>query len=142
MGEEEPLPPEKQPWFAATMAEPDVTEALRHVVTRVGERTRRVTPLYLVARVAADQDPETAQVMAFHEDWRAEGYRQLLGLLRAKAELRPGLTLERATDLLLLFVGMDGYHVLVGGRGSSHEEWVAWTVSAVAEQVFGRGMVS
>jgi AcrR family transcriptional regulator len=139
MGEEEPLPPEKQPWFVAMTAESDVTEALRHLVTGVGEITRRVTPLYLVAQVAADGDPDTARVMAFHERWRADGYRQLLELLRAKAELRPGLTLERATDLLLLFAGMDVYRVLVGSHGWSHEEWVDWTVSTVAEQVFGRG---
>ena len=138
MGEEEPLPPEQQPWFAAMMAEPDVTEALRHFVMGVGEITRRVTPLYLAARVAADQDPETARVMAFHERWRADGYRQLLELLHAKAEFRPGLTLERATDLLLLFVGMEVYRVLVGTQGWSHEEWLDWTVATVAVQLFGR----
>jgi hypothetical protein len=68
--------------------------------------------------------------MAFNEDLRADG--------SAKAEFRSGLTLERATHLLLLLAGMDVYHVLVESHGWSHEEWVAWTVSAVAEQVFGR----
>jgi hypothetical protein len=76
--------------------------------------------------------------MAFHEKWRADGYREAVELLRAKAELRPGLNLERATDLLLLLTGMDVYHALVDGRGWSHEEWLDWTVSAVAERVFGR----
>jgi len=137
-GEEEPLIPQRQPWYAAMAAEPDITQALRHLVTGVGEIMRRVTPLHLVARVAADGDPDTARVVAFHEDLRAEGYREVLELLRAKAEFRSGLTLERATHLLLLFVGMDVYHVLVETDGWSHEEWVAWTVSAVAEQVFGR----
>ncbi|HEV8489135.1 MAG TPA: helix-turn-helix domain-containing protein [Candidatus Limnocylindrales bacterium] len=138
MGEDEPLVPQKQPWYEAMTAEPNVTEALRHFITGVGEITRRVTPLYLVARAAADGDPDTARVMAFHERWRADGYREVLVLLRAKAELRPGLSLERATDLLLLLAGMDVYYVLVGSRGWSHEEWVDWTVSTVAEQVFGR----
>ena len=138
MGEEEPLAPDKQPWYGAMTAEPDVTQALRHLVTGLGDITRRVTPLYLVARVAADGDPETARVMDFHERGRADGYRQLLQLLRAKAELRPGLSLERATDLLLLFVGMDVHHVLVGDHGWSHEEWADWTASTLAEQIFGR----
>src|SRR6266516_556113 len=120
MGEDEPLSPDKQPWFGAMTAEQDVAKALRHLVTGVGEITRRVTPLYLVARVAAD------------------GYRQMLELLRAKAGLRPGLSLERATDLLLLFVGADVYHVLVGGDGWSHEEWTDWAVLTAAEQIFGR----
>jgi AcrR family transcriptional regulator len=137
-GEDEPLIPQQQPWYAAMAAEPDITQALWHMVTGVGEIMRRVTPLYLVARIAADGDPDTARVVALHEDGRAVGYREVLELLNAKAELRSGLTHERATHLLLLFVGMDAYHVLVGSHGWSHEEWVDWTVSAVAEQVFGR----
>jgi AcrR family transcriptional regulator len=140
MGEHEPLAPDKQSWYGAMTAEPDVMQALRHLVMGLGEITRRVTPLYLVARVAADGDPDTARVMAFHERGRADGSRQLLELLRAKAEFRPGLSLKRATDLLLLFVGMDVYHVLVGGQGWSHEEWADWTVSTVTEQVFGRAV--
>ena len=83
-----------------------------------------MTPLEQVARVAADGDPDTRRVMAFHEQWRADGYREVLKLLGAKAELRPGIDLDRATDLLLLCVGMDVYHALVDGRGWSHEAWV------------------
>jgi AcrR family transcriptional regulator len=142
MGEDESLVPQKQPWYEAMRAEPDVTVALRHLVTGVGEITRRVTPLYVVARVAADGDSETARVMSLHERWRLDGYREMLDLLRAKAEVRPGLSTKRATDLLLLLVGMDVYHALVDGRGWSHEEWVDWTVSAVAEQVFGRAVLT
>jgi AcrR family transcriptional regulator len=133
---EDPLEPREQPWYQATMAEPDVTEALRHVIRGVGEITRRVTPLYLVARTAADGDPDTARVMDLHELGRAEGYREVVELLVAKAELRPGLSIERATDLLLLLAGMDVYHVLVDDRGWSHDEWVDWTVATLAEQVF------
>jgi len=134
VGGEERVIPQQQPWYVAMAAEPDLTQALRHLVTGVGEIMRRVTPLVRVARVAADGDPDTARVVAFHEELRADGYREVLELLRSKAELRPGLTLEHATDLLLLFVGMDAYHVLVGRHGWSHEQWVDWTVSAVAEQ--------
>jgi hypothetical protein len=77
-------------------------------------------------------------VKAFNESGRAAGFREDLEVLRTKAELRPGLSLERATDLLLLFVGMEAYHALADGRGWSHEEWIDWTVSAVAEQIFAR----
>jgi TetR/AcrR family transcriptional regulator of autoinduction and epiphytic fitness len=76
--------------------------------------------------------------MDFHERWRAEGYRELVEVLATKAELRPGLSLERATDLLLLFAGMDVYRVLVDARGWSHDEWVDWTVATLVEQLFGR----
>ena len=137
-GEDEPRIPQQQPWYAAMVVEPDLVQALRQLVTGVGEIIRRVTPLYLVARVTADSDPDTAQVLAFSERLRADGYQGALELLRAKAELRPGLSLERATDVLLLLLGRDAYHALVDERGWSHAEWVDWTVSAVADQIFGR----
>ena len=138
MGEEEPQLPERQAWYQAMSDEPDVRQALRHFVAGVGEITRRVTPLSLAAQVAADGDPDTARVMAFHDDWQADGYRGVLKVLSTKAKLRPGLTLERGTDLLLLYAGTDVYHVLVDGRGWSHEDWLDWTAEALADQLFGR----
>jgi AcrR family transcriptional regulator len=138
VGGEPPIIPEQQPWYAEMVAEPDVTVALRAFVTGSGEIMRRVTPLYFAAQSAADADADAARVMAFHENGRAGGYRDSLELLRTKAEFRPGLSLERATDLLLLFVGPDVYHALVDGRGWSHDEWIEWAVSSVAEQIFGR----
>jgi AcrR family transcriptional regulator len=138
MGEDEPQIPQQQAWYQAMTAEPEVIRALRHFVTGVGEITGRVTPLYLVARVAADGDPDTARVMAFHEQWRADGYREVVRLLGTRAALRPGLDLERATDLLLLYVGMDVYHALVERRGWSHDEWLDWAVDSLADQLFGR----
>lgn len=138
MGEEEPQIPQRQAWYEAMSAEPDVTQALRHFVTGVGEITRRVTPLSLAAQVAADGDPDTARVMAFHDGMQADAYREVVKLLSAKAGLRPGLSLERGTDLLLLYAGTEVYHVMVEMRGWSHDEWLGWTVVTLADQLFGR----
>lgn len=137
MGEEEPQIPEQQVWSQAMSGEPEVTQAIRHFVTGVGEIARRIAPLYLVAQVAADGDPDTARVMDFRERWRVDGYRETVQLLSTKAPLRPGLSLERATDLLLLYVGPDVYRFLVEGRGWSHDEWVDWTAAALATELFG-----
>ena len=139
LGDEEPAPPERQPWYMAAVAEPTVTRALRWVVEGAGEIERRVTPLDLAARAAAESDPDTARVWDHHEKMRAEGYREIVDLLRGKGELRPGLTPERATDLLLLFVGPAVYRSLVMDRAWSHREWVDWTTATLLEQVFGLG---
>jgi hypothetical protein len=139
LGEREPQPPESQAWYRAMAAEPDVVGALRHLVSGVGEITRRVTPIELAARVASDADPDTRRVMELHERWRADGFAGMLAILNAKAPLRRGLTLERATGLLLLFGGADAYRFLVEERHWSHDEWVDWTTSALAEQLFDRG---
>jgi AcrR family transcriptional regulator len=139
MGEEEGHLPWEQPWYREMAAEPDVVEALGRLVAGVGDITRRLTPLYVVASGSAASDPEVAEVVDRHERWRVDGYRGMLEILRAKAPLRAELTPERANDLLLLYVGMDLYHALVEVAGWSHEEWIAWTRATLAHQLFGLG---
>jgi hypothetical protein len=60
----------------------------------------------------------------------------MLEILRPKSALRDGISPERATHLLLLYLGMDVYRVLVHDFGWTHEDWIDWTVATVAEQVF------
>ena len=92
MGEGEPQVPWDQPWYREMVAAADVVEALRHLVSGVGDITRRLTPLYVVASGSAAGDPEVAAVVDRHERWRVEGYRDMLEVLRAKAPLRADLT--------------------------------------------------
>ena len=135
-GEGEPILPWEQPWYREMVAAADVVESLGQLVSGVGEITRRLTPLYVVASGAAASDPEVAEVVDRHERWRVEGYRGMVEVLRAKSALRAGLTPERANDLLLLYVGMDVYHALVEVAGWSHDEWAAWTRATLAHQLF------
>ena len=135
-GEGEPTVPWEQPWYGEMVAAANVVESLGHLVAGVGEITRRLTPLYVVASGAATSDPEVAEVVDRHERWRVEGYRDMVEVLRARSALRPGLTPERANQLLLLYVGMDVYHALVEVAGWSHDEWAAWTRATLAHQLF------
>ena len=136
LGEGDPVPPEQQPWHAEMTAEPNIVPALRHAVEGIGAILTRATPLDTVVRASAGSDPDTAAVRARHEGWRAQGYRAMLDVLSSKADLRAGMSPEQATQLLLLYVGMDVYRVLVIDFGWTHQAWVDWTVATVAEQVF------
>ena len=137
MGEEEGVVPWEQKWYREMVEEPDVVEALGHLVTGVGEITRRLTPLFVIASGEAASDPEVAEVVERHERWRVEGYRAMVEVLRVKATLRADLTPERANDLVLLYAGMDVYHALVEVGGWPHEELLAWSQATLAYQLFG-----
>jgi hypothetical protein len=97
----------------------------------------RAMPLDAVVRASAASDPDAARIRALHEGWRAEGYRAMLEVLRTKSGLRDGVSPERATQLLLMYIG-DVYRILVHDFGWSHEDWIDWTVATVSEQVFAR----
>jgi AcrR family transcriptional regulator len=137
MGETDPLPPEQQAWYLEMTAQNDVTRAIRLMVEGIGAILVRATPLDTVVRASAAGDPDSAAVRALHERWRAEGYRSMLDLLQAKFGLRRGVAPERATNLMLLYLGMDVYRVLVHDLGWTHDAWIDWTVATVEEQVFG-----
>jgi AcrR family transcriptional regulator len=137
MGEEDGHVPWEQPWYLEMAAEPDVVEAIGHLVSGVADITRRLTPLYVVASGSAVSDPEVAEVVDRHEKWRVEGYRGMVEILMAKAPLRPGVSPKRANDLLLLYAGMDVYHALVEVTGWSHADVVAWSRAMVADELFG-----
>lgn len=139
LGEEEPQPPQSQAWYRAMEAEPDLARALTHLVGGIGSVEQRVVPIELAARIASDADPETRRVMETHEGWRADGFRGMLEVLRAKAPLRPGVSVEQATDALLLFLGNDAYRFLVQDRHWTFDAWVDWTTGLLAEQLFAVG---
>ena len=136
MGEDGPLPPEEQEWYARMTAEPDLVTALRHLVTGEGTINVRATPLNTIVRATAESDPDTARVWAFHEQMRARAHRAILEILVAKSPLRDGLTPERATHLLLFYLGSDAYRPLVHDFGWTHEEWVDWAVATIALELF------
>jgi AcrR family transcriptional regulator len=136
MGEDGPLPPEEQEWYARMIAEPDLVAALRSLVAGEGAINARATPLDTAVRASAESDPDTARVRAFHEQLRADAHRAILEILVAKSPLRDGLTAERATHLLLFFVGSDAYRPLVHDFGWTHQEWGDWAVVTIAREIF------
>ena len=137
MGEDDPLAPQAQPWYEAAAAAPTIREAISHVVSGTGAIERRVAPLGIVIRAAAQGDEESRVVWLRHEQLRVEGFRGLVAMLTAKAPLRAGLDDGSAVQLLLMLLGPWVYLALVIDGGWSHEAWAAWAERAVGEQLFG-----
>jgi AcrR family transcriptional regulator len=137
LGELDPRPPNLQPWYLAAAAEPDFCLALRALARGVGEIVRRAAPLETVVRETGRDDPESEAVWEHHEQLRVDGYRAMVALLRAKAPLAPGVTIEIATDLFLFHLGPHAYRGLVMDRGWSHDAWVEWASTSIDRQVFG-----
>jgi len=134
MGEDEPRIPQQQPWYQLMKAEPDISRAVRHFVVGAGEIVPRVAPLNLVA--LASGEPEIATIVAAHDEEQADAYRAVVAILRRKAPLRAGRSVTLATQLLLLYLGVEVYGALVNKLGWSHDDWVDWTVTTIVEQVF------
>jgi AcrR family transcriptional regulator len=135
LGEEDPIPPNQQPWWAEMLAAKRLEDALRLLVDNVTSILARAAPLDDFVR-AASFDPDPARVRAHNERLRREGYAQMVEHLGARFGLRQGLEPEQATDLLLLLLGPATYQTLVGDYGWPQERWRTWCAAAVAEQLF------
>lgn len=137
LGEDDPRPPPMQPWYAAAREEPDAHLALRLLAPGVAAIVARAAPLETVVRATAASDPEAATVWAYHERLRVDGYRGMVEMLASKAPLAEGLTLERATDLYLLYLGPHPYRGLVVDHGWTEAAWLDWTTEALDRELFG-----
>jgi len=133
-GLEEPVGPEDAPWYRAFKAEQDPRRALRILVENTAVILRRVGPLTAAIHGAAN-DPEVAAVRVLGEQRRHEGYGQIVRLLAAKGGLRRGLTMARATDILLVLLSPDLFEALEIGRGWSAADCDRWVVGVLSQQL-------
>ena len=134
MGFDEPVGPEDSSWYEEFQAEPDARRALRILVENSTPILRRVGPL-MAATYAAANDPEVVSVYELGEKRRHEGYRAIVQMLVRKGGLRPGLTVARATDILLVLLGPQLFDALANGRGWSVAECNRWIVEVLSQQL-------
>jgi AcrR family transcriptional regulator len=136
LGEHDPRPPESQPWYAAARDEPDFHLALSSLAGGAAEILVRAAPLEAVVRSTASGDPEVAAVWDHHERLRADGYRDMVELLAGKAPLAHDVTVDRATDLMLLYLGPHTFRGLVTDHGWSVGAWLDWATASIERQLF------
>jgi len=63
----------------------------------------------------------------------------MIDVLTMKAPLAAGMDREKATELLLLYMGPHTYRGLVIDYKWTKEAYVEWVISSVSREIFGRG---
>lgn len=98
---------------------------------------KRIGALTRVIRDAAPADPDLAVLwQLINTDFHAnQGV--VVRSLDGRRALRPGLGVERATDILWTLVHPDLWHLLVGGRGWTAEQYQDWLTATSCEQLLG-----
>jgi AcrR family transcriptional regulator len=134
MGLDEPVGPQDAPWYRAFEVDPDRRRALKILVENSTPILRRVGPL-LAATYAGAGDPDVASVHALGEQRRHDGYRATVQILARKGGMRRGLTIARATDILLVLLGPQLFDALANGRGWSVAECDHWLVEVLSQQL-------
>jgi len=128
---DDPQVPQETDWWAAMLSAPDPVESLRIFVRGAAPLFGRASALSEILRAAALTDPEVRKTYDHHESLRRSGFGEVVAALAAKGELRAGLTVETATDVLLTVFSDSVYHLLTVDHRWEHAAVVDWLSSAL-----------
>jgi len=126
-------------------------EGIRRVIAETDPRRRlaayaatqpgvwsRVGPLLRVLEAAAATDDTLVELQEHHAQQRLVGLRRFAEALAHTNALRPGLTAERAADLIWTICAQANYDALVTARGWSHQEYRDWLSDTLAASLLSR----
>jgi len=120
------VPVAEQDWYREVVAEADPERQLAMTVRASVAVKRRIAGVLEVIRSAAPADPDIAALwQRIQSDFHAN-QRVIVASLAAKKALRPGLDIERATDILWTLNHPNVWQLLVEERGWTPEEFERW----------------
>ena len=132
-GDEGDAPMGQRQWYQELLAEPDPERQLRLMARNSRLVKLRAAALMEVIRSAAPTDPDIAALWTRIQSDFYDIQRPVVAALAEKNALRPGLDVDRATDILWTLNHPDVWHLLVGERGwtpERYEEWFGDTLCA------------
>jgi AcrR family transcriptional regulator len=132
----EKLPPPQQRFWAEIQAARSGRAALAAFVGGNAAILARAAAIDEAAK-AAPHEPDAAAVVAYSEQLRREGHREVATMLADRFGLRVGLDVESATDLLLMF-GSSATYLTLRRYGWSDERYITWLTGTLAQQLLAR----
>ncbi|WP_051214916.1 TetR/AcrR family transcriptional regulator [Granulicoccus phenolivorans] len=133
-GQDDPRPPQEQPFYSAMLAAPTGEEFFRHFAEGNTAIQARIAGLADVVR-AARHEPEANQVWEFNEELRRRGYAEILAVVEQRGWLRPGLDMAEALDLMLMYGSAGTYNSLVRDAGWDISRFTVWLGAVLAREL-------
>jgi AcrR family transcriptional regulator len=135
-GDADDRPVGERGWYQEVLDEPDPVQQLRLNARNARRVKTRAGTMLGVIRSAAAIDADAAALWdRIGSDFHAN-QRMIVESLAAKGALRPGLGVERATDVLWTLNHPDVW-LLLTGRGWTPEEFEDWFAGATRAELLG-----
>jgi AcrR family transcriptional regulator len=124
-------------WWAEFEAAVTSADALDIFIANGVDILQRVAPL-VAAIHGASGDADAAEIIRVGEQRRAESYGIAVHVLAGKdGGLRPGLTVDAATDIVVVLFSAELYQAMAVGRGWSHTRCAAFFRDVLTSQLLG-----
>ncbi|QNS08389.1 TetR/AcrR family transcriptional regulator [Streptomyces xanthii] len=134
-GDTEPVATMDREWFRAACAEHTAAGQLRAHVHGTRDILGRVAPILPLIAAAAATDPEIAAQWPDGPDPRHTVQYAAAEALVAKPDIRPGLSVETAADLLFGLLSPELYLIFVRDRGWHPDAWEEWARTTLTSQL-------
>jgi len=134
-GDLDDAPVAERGWYTDLLLEPDPRRQLAMTAENSRIVKTRIGPLLRVIRDAAPVDSDLAALWELIQTDFWANQRAIVESLASNGSLRPGLDVDRATDLLWMLNHPDVWLLLVDRRGWSPQEWEDWFAKTSQEQL-------
>ena len=134
-GDEEDVPIAQRRWYREVLEEPDPERQLRLGAANARAVKERIGGVIEVIRAAATLDANVAALWNRIETEFHANQRVIVERIGAKGALRPGLDVDRATDILWTLNHPTVWQLLVVQRGWTPDEYERWFADAACSQL-------
>jgi AcrR family transcriptional regulator len=134
-GDEEPVPVGERPWFREVVEEPDPDRLLRLNARNSRVVKERAGTLLEILRTAAPADAELQTLWQRIETEFYENQHTIAEQLMRNGALRRSLDADRGADILWTLNHPSVYHLLVGERGWTPQEYEEWLAAVLCSQL-------
>jgi AcrR family transcriptional regulator len=136
-GDSDDVPVAARDWYRAVLDDPDPVRKLHLNARNSRARKVRLGGIIEVIRSGADSDPEVAALWERIQSEFHANQRSIVETLVEMDALAPGLTVDRATDILWTLNHPTVWLLLTRERGWTAEEYEQWFADASCAQLLG-----
>ena len=134
-GDTDDAPVDARPWFVAVLEEPKPERIVELIARNSVAAKQRIGELLRVIRSAASVDSDSAALWELITTDFLANQRMLVEAIAKQKGLRPGLSVDKATDILWMLNHPDTWLNLAGRRDWSPKEFEKWFRATVTEQL-------
>lgn len=131
------VPVLERPAIRAIIDEPDPQRQLRLYAHTQPGIWSRVGPLLQVLEAAAASQPDLRRLQQEQDALRHAGLTRFGRLLHQRGALRPGLTPQRAADIIITLGCQATYRSLVLTHGWTHHQYEDWLADCLQHSLLG-----
>ena len=134
-GDEGEAPVAERSWYREVVEEPEPQRQLRLNARNSRAAKTRIAGVLKVIREAAPVDSDTGALWERIQTEFHANQRVIVERLAQRKALRPGLDVDRATDILWTLNHPDVWQLLVGERGWTPEQYEQWFGDTACSQL-------